>query len=363
MFFATRHRPVPLAARFRTAAVTRADLVREVRATGTVEAVSTVSVGAEISGRVASVEVDFNQHVTPGQVLARFDVTALEAQRAQSAAAALGAKAQVAQAQADLAQARRTRSRSDELFAQHAQPVSEHEADLTALAVAQARLTAAEASYAAQSALATVARTNLDHAVIRSPIDGVVITRNIDPGQTVASVMTTPVLFTVAADLRKMQVLAAIDEADISQLQVGQPSQFTVTAWLERSFSGRVTEVRNAARVVQDVVTYGALVEVDNLDLALKPGMTASVRVQTGFSAQALQVPNTALRFTPPGAATNPQPHVWVLRDGVLQQAPIHPGLSDGEQTAIAADDLPVGASVLVDLTAEGKLAYAAAAH
>jgi HlyD family secretion protein len=360
---ATRPRPIPLEARFRTAGVTRGELVREVRATGYVEAVSTVSVGAEISGRVATVEVDFNQHVAAGQVLARFDITALEAQQVQSAALALAAKAQVAQARADLEQARRTKVRADQLFAQQAQAVNEHESAVTALAGAVARVSAAEASFAAQTALATVARTNVDHAVIRSPIDGVIITRNIDPGQTVASIMTTPVLFTVAADLRKMQVLASIDEADVAGVAVGQGAQFTVTAWLGRSFSGTVTEVRNAARVVQDVVTYGSLIQVDNLDLALKPGMTASVRVRTGFEPDALQVPNTALRFSPPGQPTSPEARVWVLEGGALVAKPVHPGLSDGEHTALASADLPLGTLVLVDFTPQGKVAYGVGAR
>lgn len=310
LFFATRPRPAPLAERFRTGTVTQGDLVREVRATGYLEAVSTVSVGAEISGRVATVEVDYNQQVKAGQVLARFDVAALEAQRAQSAAVALSAKAQLAQARSDLEQARRNKLRSDALYAQQAQAVTEHEAAVTALAVAEARVAASEATLAAQTALATVAKTNLAHAVIRSPIDGVVITRNIDPGQTVASLLATPVLFTVAADLRKMEVLASIDEADIAEVAAGQDVQFTVTAWQNRTFQGTVTEVRNAARLVQDVVTYGVVVAVDNLDLALRPGMTATVRVRTGFSPATLQVPNAALRFTPPGQAKEASPRV-----------------------------------------------------
>jgi HlyD family secretion protein len=358
IFLVTRPRPVPLAARFRTAPVTQGALTREVRATGYVEAVSTVSVGAEISGRVATVEADFNQQVKAGQVLARFDVAALEAQRAQSAAMALSAKAQLAQARFDLEQARRNKLRSDSLFAQAAQPVAEHEAALTALAVSEARVAAAEATLAAQTALATVARTNLDHAVIRSPIDGVVITRNVDPGQTVAAVMTAPVLFLVAADLRKMEVLASIDEADIAEVAVGQQATFTVNAWQGRAFSGTVTEVRNAARVVQDVVTYAAVVEVGNLDLALRPGMTASVRVRTGFAPAALQVSNAALRFTPPGQAKGELPGVWLIENGELTQKRVSPGLTDGEQTVIAAGELPVGVALLIDLTPEGKKAY-----
>jgi HlyD family secretion protein len=358
VFFATRPRPAPLSARFRTAPVTRGPLTREVRALGHVEAVSTVSVGAEISGRVATVEVNYNQQVKKGQVLARFDVAALEAQRAQSAALLLSAKAQFAQARFDLDQARRSSQRSDLLFAQNAQSATEHESHLTALAVSEARANAAQANLAAQTALATLARTNLEHAVIRSPIDGVVITRNIDPGQTVASVMTTPVLFVVAADLRKMQVLASIDEADISEVAVGQTAQFTVTAWVGRTFEGKITEVRNAARLVQDVVTYGALVEVENVDLALKPGMTASVRVRTGFVPNALQVPTTALQFSPPGEPKAQGSEVWMIENDALVRKAVHPTLSDGEQTALAQGDVPEGAMVLVDLTPEGKLAY-----
>jgi HlyD family secretion protein len=358
IFFATRPRPVTMTARFRSGPVTQGDLVREVRATGYVEAVSTVSVGAEISGRVATVEADFNQQVKAGQVLARFDMTALEAQRVQSAAMALNALAQLKQAKSDLEQATRNKARSDALFAQAAQPVSEHEAAVTALSVAQSRVAAAEASFAAQTATATVARSNLDHAVIRAPIDGIVITRNIDPGQTVASVFATPVLFTVAADLRKMEVLASIDEADIASVLVDQPVEFTVTAWQDRIFTGKVTEVRNAARVVQDVVTYAAVIEVSNVDLALKPGMTASVRVRTGKETNAVQVPNAALRFTPPGEKKGATPQVWALEQDKPVAHLVTPGLTDGEQTVIKSGELPVGTALLLDLTAEGKKAY-----
>jgi HlyD family secretion protein len=315
-------------------------------------------VGAEISGRVATVEVDYNQQVKAGQVLARFDVDALEAQRTQSGAVAMGARAQLAQARADLQQARRNKERADLLFTQKAQPLSEHEAALTALAGAQARVAAADATYAAQTALATVATTNLEHAVIRAPIDGVIIARNIDPGQTVASMMITPVLFTVAADLRKMEVLASVDEADIAKVADGQTVQFTVAAWQGRTFEGRVTEVRNAAKVVQDVVTYGVMVSVDNPDRALRPGMTASVRIRTGFAKAALQVPNAALHFTPPGETASAAARVWTVENGALLAHPVTPGLTDGETTAVAEGELVEGATALVDLSPAGKKAY-----
>lgn len=356
-----RPKPVALNARFRTQAVTHGNLVREVRATGHVEAVSTVSVGAEISGRVSEVYADFNQRVKTGEVLARFDRAALEAQRAQTTAMAAAARAQLAQAKSDLAQAQRNRARADELFARGAQTQAENEVANTAVALSKARLEAAEASLAAQEAAATLSRTNLEHSVIRSPIDGIVITRNIDPGQTVASLMQTPILFTVAADLRKMEVVAAVDEADIGEVAVGQRATFTVSAYPERVFEGRVTEVRNAARILQDVVTYGAVVSVDNLDLALRPGMTASVKIRTGEVADVDQVPTAALHFTPPGAtpgASETGARVWVLEGDQLASRPVHAGLSDGELTAIGAGELDRSAKVLVDLTPEGRKAY-----
>ncbi|MBL8920950.1 MAG: efflux RND transporter periplasmic adaptor subunit [Myxococcaceae bacterium] len=358
VFFLTRPKPVPMAARFRTATVVVAPLVREVRATGRVDAVATVSVGAEISGRVATVEVDYNDRVKQGQVLARFDEGALKAQAAQAEAMAAASRAQLAQAKADLAQAERNKARSDGLFSQGAQTQSEHEAALTAVNLALARVGAAEATVAAQQAQASLARTNLTHAVIRAPIDGVVITRNVDPGQTVASMLQTPVLFTVAADLRKMEVVAAVDEADIGEVREGQRVTFGVNAWPDRVYEGAVTEVRNSARVVQDVVTYGVVVSVDNLDLSLKPGMTANVRIRTGQAERAEQLPNGALHFVPPGQTPEKTPGVYVLEGEQVRRVPVTPGLSDGEATAIGDGQLPSGAAVIVDLTPEGRRAY-----
>lgn len=356
--WAARPRPAPISQRFRTGSVTHGTITREVLATGHVEAVATVLVGAEISGRVATVEVDFNDRVKAGQVLARFDQGALEAQRTQALAMAAASRAQLAQAKADLEQARRTLTRADDLFARGAQTTAEHEAAVTAVRLGTARVEASSASVAAQEAQATLAKTNLDHAIIRSPIDGVVITRTIDPGQTVASMLQTPTLFTVAADLRKMEVVAAVDEADISEAKEGQRATFTVTSAPGRTYDARVTEVRNSARIVQEVVTYGVVVEVDNLDLSLKPGMTASVRVQTGQVTDVDRVPNAALSFTPPQHTRGDAPGVFVLDGEQLVFKPVSPGLSDGELTAIGPGQLDPAAKVLVDLTPEGKKAY-----
>ncbi|MEO8257309.1 MAG: efflux RND transporter periplasmic adaptor subunit [Acidobacteriota bacterium] len=359
-WIALRPGPVPVAARFRMQAVSQGDLVREVRATGRIEAVTTVQVGAEISGRIATVEVDYNARVKAGQVLARFDRAALGAQLAQTAATLAAARAALEQARTDRERTAGDLARAEQLHARAILADADYRTAVATARLNEQRVTAAEAQLAAQQAAYTVARTNLDHTVIRAPIDGVVITRNIDPGQTVASMLQTPVLFTVAADLRQMRVVAAVDEADIGELAVAQPVSFTVDAYPDRVFHGLLTEVRNSPVVVQDVVTYGAVVGIDNHDLALKPGMTASVRVQTASAAHVLRVPNAALRFTPPGQTGRDAPGVWVLEGGAVHRVVVQPGISDGESTVIAPGGLAVGAQVIVDLTPEGRDAYGA---
>lgn len=354
-----RPAPIPLEARFRAAAVTQGDVVREVRATGRLEALTTVQIGAEISGRIATVEVDHNDRVKAGQVLARFDRAALEAQLAQIQAALAASRAAVEQAKTDRERTARDRDRAARLFEAKSVSAFEHDNAVSAARLAEQRVAAAEAQAAAQLAAWQLAKTNLDHTVIRSPIDGVVITRNIDSGQTVASMLQTPVLFTVAADLRKMHVIAAVDEADIGEVAVGQQAAFTVNAYPTRTFTGVVTEVRSSPQIVHDVVTYGTEVEVDNVDLALKPGMTASVRVRTASAERAIRVPALALRFTPPGEAPSASsPGVWVLAGSELRRVGVTPGVSDGEVVAIAPGAISPGQSVLLELTPQGRKAY-----
>mgnify|MGYP003444456185 CR=1 FL=1 len=362
-FFALRPKPLPFAARFRQESVTQGDLVREVQATGRIEALVTVAVGAEISGRIAYVDVDYNQRVTQGQVMARFDRAALQAQLAQARAATATAQMLLAQAKTEQSQVARTLERVSRLYREHAASDADYESAQASDRLAQQRVDASEAQLAAQRATLALAQANLEHTTIRSPIDGIVITRNIDPGQTVASVLQSPTLFSVAADLRKMRVIANVDEADIGEVKVQQRATFTVNAYPERIFQGEVVEVRNSPVVVQDVVTYGAVVEADNLDLALKPGMTASVRIRAGSVNHVLRVPQAALRFSPPEQLVPPQgrdpgPAVWRIDGEGLRRIPVRPGLSDGEQTAVAAEDLRPNDRVVVDLTAGGKAAY-----
>jgi len=357
-WLALRPRPVPFSARFRVEPASRGDIVREVRATGHVEAVTTVQVGAEISGRIATVEVDYNAVVKAGQVLARFDREALLAQQKQVLANLTAAQASLEQAKTDREHANRDLARATSLHRTQAITEAEYDNTVAAARMAVQRVSAAEANLAAQQAAYNVARTNLDHSIIHAPIDGIVITRNVDPGQTVASVFQTPVLFTVAADLRKMRVIAAIDEADIGEVAERQRASFTVNAYPDRVFEGIVTEVRNSPVVVQDVVTYGTVIEVDNLDLALKPGMTASARIRTASAEGVLRVPAAALRFSPPAQAKADHPGVWLLQQGALRRVEVTPGVSDGELTAVASGPVDAGQAVIVDLTPQGKKAY-----
>ena len=357
-WMALRPRPVPIAAQFRVQPVTQGDVVRDVRATGHVEAVTTVQVGAEISGRIATVDVDFNERVKQGQVLARFDRASLGAQLAQTAATLAVARAALEQAKTERDRLAHDLGRLDRLHEQKVITDADHDNAVASARLATQRVSAAEAQVAAQQALFSVAKTSLDHAVIRAPIDGVVITRNVDPGQTVASMLQTPVLFTVAADLHKMRVIAAVDEADIGEVAVGQHATFTVNAYPDRVFEGIVTEVRSSPVVVQDVVTYGTIIEIDNLDLALKPGMTASARLQTAAVRNVSRAPSAALRFAPPGEKNGERPGVWIVEGAALRRIDVRPGVSDGELTEIAPGAVDVGRGVLVELTPGGRKAH-----
>ncbi|HUB05654.1 MAG TPA: efflux RND transporter periplasmic adaptor subunit [Myxococcales bacterium] len=358
LWLVLRPRPVPFAARFRTEPASRGDILREVRATGHVEAVTTVEVGAEISGRITEVDVDYNAAVKQGEVLARFDTEALLAELKQSLANLTAARAALEQAKTDRERTSRDWSRARQLRRALAITEADYDNAASAARLAEQKVAAADANLAAQQAAYNVARTNLDHSVIHAPIDGIVITRNVDPGQTVASVFQTPVLFTVAADLRKMRVIAAVDEADIGEVAVGQKASFTVNAYPDRVFEGVVTEVRNSPVVVQDVVTYGAVIEVANVDLALKPGMTASAHIRTAAAKDALRVSAAALRFNPPGERKTDRPGVWLIAGSALRRVEVAPGVSDGELTAIAPGSVEAGQALIVDLTPQGKKAY-----
>jgi HlyD family secretion protein len=418
--------------RYRLARVEQGPLTATVSATGNLNAVITVQVGSQVSGQIRELFADFNSQVRRGQVIARINPDIFEAKVAQARAdlesaqanvlnqtanveraradlenaraALAGARAQTAKAEVARLDARRDLERKLDLYrkeliaqserdtAQAAYDSATAQLDATRaqeqalasairsvaaqLRVAEAQLQAAEAQVRQKKAALEQAQVDLGHTVIRAPVDGVVVSRNVDVGQTVAASLQAPTLFTIAQDLTRMQVDTSVDEADIGRIQVGHPATFTVDAFPGRTFSGEVVQIRKAPQVVQNVVTYIVVVTVANPDLKLLPGMTANVRVVVDRRPAALKVPNAALRFRPagveadgafpaPGAPARPAParptagppprgaevtgRVWVLGpDGKPAAVRVRLGISDGQFTEVLDGALREGQEVIV---------------
>jgi len=284
---------------YRTTQVERGDIRVTISATGTLAAISTVDVGSQISGQVTDVLVDFNDRVRRDQVIARIDPSTFQAQIAQGSAAVASARANLATAQAMLRNAEADYRRKSQLAGE--QLVSRSDADLARAARDQARaqVNAAQAQINQQIASTQTSRLNLDRTVIRSPVDGVVLTRTIEPGQTVAASLQSPVLFQIAEDLAQMEIVLAIDEADIGQVKVGQAVSFGVDAFPERQFRGEVQQLRLSATNTNNVITYPVVVAVDNADQSLLPGMTANAEIEVSRRDDVLRVSNAALRYKP----------------------------------------------------------------
>ena len=288
---------------YRTATIERGDIRVAISATGTLSAISTVTVGSQISGQVTDVLVDYNSEVKKGEVLARIDPSTYEAQIEQGNAQIANAQASLKQAQATLANAELDYTRKADL-GRH-KLVAQSDVDLARAARDQARaqVNAAQASIRQQTASTQTTRVNLDRTVIRSPVDGVVLTRTIEPGQTVAASLQAPELFTIAEDLSKMKIELAVDEADIGQVKVGQAVSFTVDAFADRQFRGQVQQVRLSATTTSNVVTYPVVVSVDNSDGTLLPGLTVNAEIEVSRRDDVLKVSNAALRYKPTGEA------------------------------------------------------------
>ncbi len=359
LWYMFKPKPVPLAQRFRVGVVSNGGVIREVKATGDVEAVTTIQVGAQVSGLISKVPVDYNTVVHAGQVLAKIDPTLYQAEYDQANGQFLSAEASLDQAISNRDHSARDLARAQQLFEKHLISVSDLDTDTSNLRIAEETVAASRASLAAANGSMEVARTNLQYCTIKSQINGIIVSRNIDSGQTLASVFQTPVLYTVAADLKQMQVVAAVDEADVGELVVGQLATFTVNAYPDRIFKGVVTRVRNAPVIVEDVVTYGTEIIVDNSDLALKPGMTATVSIVTATSKNPLKVPNAAFHFTPPTEKVDSVHGVWTLDHDSFRRIHLTPGVSDGEWTEVVRGTITLGTSVLLELTPDGKKAYA----
>ena len=272
-------------ATYRFEKIDRGDIVVAISATGALNAVTTVQVGSQVSGTIAKLYVDFNAIVKEGQLLAQLDPTFLQASLSEQRANVDRATAQVNEAQRNL-------KRTNELFSKGMVSQTELDASTTALETAEAGVRQAEATR-------DRAEVNLKYATIRAPISGVVISRNVDVGQTVAASLSAPTLFTIANDLSKMQVTASVDEADIGQVKIGQQVTFRVDAYAEDEFVGTVSQIRLAPVIAQNVVTYNVIIDVDNPGQKLMPGMTATCSIQVARRDNVLRVPLGALRFTP----------------------------------------------------------------
>jgi len=381
---------------YRLARAERGPLTAAVAASGTLNAVTTVQVGSQISGQVKEIYADFNTPVKAGQVIARIDPETFELRVAQARADLDAAQSAVAVARSGLAaqmaefgrvgvtltDAQRDYERKKALVEKSFISPSELDKARTLLEATRQQLKAVEAQMGVgeaqvRSALAAVkqresllrqAQVDLERTIIRAPVDGTVILRNVDAGQTVAASLQAPVLFTIARDLRDMQVEAAIDEADVGRLSPGLPATFTVDAFPRRSFTGEIVQIRKSPVNVQNVVSYTVVISARNSDLALLPGMTANVRIVVEQRESALKVPNAALRFRPAGeveAPPTPRPgaaakdrdtarsgRVWVPDGRGARPLEVGLGLSDGLNTEIVAGPLTEGTQVIVGLAA-----------
>lgn len=368
-----------------TATIDRGDVRAEVEATGTINAVTTVAVGSQVSGTITKIYADFNSRVRRGQVIAELDQSLLRGAVVQMQADLQNAHANFAATKANLIKARAQASQSTADFRRTKELAAEGVMSQQQLDVARANSEAADANVAAteaqldqaeaqvqqRRASLDVAKTNLDHTIIAAPVDGVVIARNVDVGQTVAASFQAPTLFTIAQDLTKMQVYAKTDESDVGLVKAKQAVTFKVDAFPNEQFSGHVTQIRMNATTVQNVVTYDTVIEFDNPEQKLFPGMTAYITIPVANAQGVLRVPNGALRFSPAKTrakeATSTESKsvsaadstVWkVTADGKLQATRIRVGITDHTKTQVIASldgDLKPGDRVAIGTTSSSQ--------
>lgn len=351
--------------RYETARVTRGDLSATISATGTVNPMVNVLVGSQVSGRIKDLYADFNSVVKKGQVIAQIDPASFQAQVDQAQASLLVAEANEEKARVGVMDAERTLRRSQELWqdkliarSQLDTAQTNYDSALVQLKVTQAQIVQAQAAL-------TLAETNLKYTTILSPVNGIVISRNVDIGQTVVASLQAPGLFNIAQDLTRMQVNVSVDEADVGQVALGQEAAFTVDAFPEVTFRGKVSQIRNAPVILQNVVTYDLILQVSNTQLKLRPGMTANVSIVADQRKGVLKVPNAALRFRPDSdkarerrSGNSPKekhpkrahPTVWVLEKvGHPRSMAVELGISDGAETEVRGGGLREGQEVIVE--------------
>lgn len=369
--FFSGERKLPV--RYKSAPIQRGSIVSAVTATGSINPMTTVQVGSQVSGMIESLHADFNSSVTRGQVVARIDPFPYRAKRDQASANLANAKAALIKAKVDLSQRKRELDRVQSLLKQEFVSQAEVDTALTAHEGAIATLAVAEAAVKQAAAALESAELDLTYTVIRSPVDGNVISRQVEVGQRLSASFSIPTLFLIAEDLTQMQVDAAVSESDIGGMSIGKEATFTVDAYPGLQFQGRVRQVRNAPVSIQNVVTYDVVIGVENKDLRLKPGMTANVAIIVAQKDNALKVPNAALRFTPAkserpdgssGPAVSisqrePRSHdgssdaktVWKLgTSGDLEPVPVQVGISDGNMTEIITEGLAETDEVIIGI-------------
>jgi HlyD family secretion protein len=354
----------------------RADLTVLVTATGSVQPTKQVDVSSELSGTVRSVFVDYNSPVKVGQVLAELDTDKLKATLNSSRARLASARAKVLDAEATLVEKKLVYERKKTLATSRISSQQDLDTANAALDRAAAAVESAKADVGVAEADVELNETNLRKSRIVSPINGVVLKRNVDPGQTVASSLQAPILFTIAEDLAQMEVQVDVDEADVGKVKEGQQGVFSVDAFPDQKFQARIRELRYGSEVVQGVVTYKAVLSTDNAGLLLRPGMTATAEVIVQQVTKVLTVPNAALRYAPPAKPssgpdlmsrlwsrrpqyraaskreeTGSNRKVWIVKDGVPTPVPVVAGVSDGQRTEILRGAIQEGQGVIVDST------------
>jgi HlyD family secretion protein len=356
---------------YRTEQVSKGDVQQSVTATGTVNAVTTVLVGTQVSGTIKELFVDFNSRVKKGQIIAQIDPSTFESQVQQAKANLLAAQANLDKSNTALVDAKRTFERNKELFGKNLIPRSDLDTSDTNFESAKAQVNSSKAAIEQSKASLDIAGQNLEYTKIASPVDGIVISRNVDVGQTVAASFQTPTLFTIAQDLTKMQIDTNIAESDIGVVKLGQEVDFTVDAYPDITFKGKVWQKRQAPITVQNVVTYDVVIQVDNRDLKLMPGMTANVSVIIQTRSEVIRITNAAMRFRftdrpagagagagakiGAGASDKKGPAVWILENDKPKRVAITPGISDGTYTEIVSGDLKEGQQVIVEALKKSK--------
>lgn len=348
---------------YKTEKIDRGTITKYVTATGTINPVRTVIIGSQVTGLIAKLYADYNSEVKTGQVVAQIDPIPYEHQVKKAEATLATAIASLEKAKVNSKNNRRNYHRSKKLFAKKVISIEELDSARTLYQAGLADVKLAEAQVLQAKAALEIAKTDLEHTVIFSPLNGIVISRNVDVGQTVVSSFQTPVLFNIAEDLVHMQVNTNVDEADIGMVKVGQDAKFTVDAFSEDFFEGKVAEIRLAPIIFQNVVTYDTIINVDNSSLKLKPGMTANTSVLVAKEEGVLRIPNAALRYTPSEVlkgeigqksladkkfVKKTTSHIWVLDKEKLKHVAVKLGIGNDSFTEILEGDVKEGQEVVI---------------